>query len=398
MRKKKDYKKYKLYYKYNGGLVGFQNKNFINPELEYSYNKMVKALKTSIKRRYSMKIEDYLFNEFNINIKKCGFCDEYSWFNMVFKFEKMDSDDNFLLIVDNITYNDILINNIKYDKLYCKTNKNCKGKKLNANSVQFVMGVYGLTDTEALQYIKDRNKTPFYKENYKNDEEYKKYQSLNHRLGESAYNNYIHNLKYSKTKQYYIDIYGKDIGLLKWNGVCKSKDSMSLVFFLNKNSGDYNKAIVEYNKRIKSVCAFFNGTSSYSKESYDLFTEIIKKLPITNYMFGETEFLIQYFDKKTDKNRKFYYDFIDLNNKIIIEYNGLRWHPNKEQMTKESYDKWYHPFNSDIKRSDLEEKDIFKKKVAINNGYTFIEVWDNKTLKENIQIITNFYKNNKIIK
>lgn len=73
----------------------------------------------------------------------------------------------------------IQLTGIRYRKpnFFCYGSKgNCKGKKLNANSVEFVAGIYGLSEAEALIKIHERNRSPFYCENHPNNDEYKKFQ------------------------------------------------------------------------------------------------------------------------------------------------------------------------------------------------------------------------------
>jgi hypothetical protein len=70
-------------------------------------------------------------------------------------------------------------------------NKKCKGGKLNANSSEFLSIVLDITIDEAKTYLRNRNSSPFYKENFNTKEEYKKSQTRN--------------------IQYFIDIYGETI-------------------------------------------------------------------------------------------------------------------------------------------------------------------------------------------
>lgn len=386
--KKKRNRYYKLYYKYKGRLYGMNVKNFKN-ENDYDKSKIINAIKTSVKRRFNISLDQYIIDQYNYKLKKCSFCDEFSIYDLDFKFEE-------IIINKKKNANLLIINNLIYEKYYCKgKNENCQSKKLNPNSKEFVMNVYNLTEEEAINKIHKRNKSPFYLNNYKNYEDYKKYQSLKERLNKKEYERYIKNLKYSKTKEYYIDKYGLEDGENIWNNINKKKDSMSLSFFLNKYNYNYKKAYKAYKDRIKSVTfkMFFGG--SYSKTSIDFFDKIIKLLSIKNYLYKDDEFIIEYVDN--DKKRKFYYDFIDLDNNIIIEFNGLKWHPNKNKMTITEYINWKHPFNSEILKEDIEEKDLKKHQIALKNYYKIIVVWDIDGEERNVEIVKNFYKENNLL-
>jgi len=380
-----------LYYKYNNEIIKMKNSDFVSIE-NYSVKKMDNALKTSITRKFKLRIEEYIKLEYTIEIKKCAFCDEYSDFKIVYELTPYKK--SYMVNIADVIY----------DKLYCKSkNKNCDGRNLNANSVEFVSKAYSLSKDEALKIKNSRNSSPFYECNYENKEDYRKYQSIRDRFKDNdRYNTFIKNLKYSKTIDYYIEKHGKDNGEKIWYDIQSKKDSMSFKYFLNKNNNDYNKTLLEYNNRIKSVCGNKCIGGFYSKESITLFDKFINELKIekTNIIYGENEYFLSYFDYELNKYRKFYYDFVDIKNKIIVEYNGLKWHPNKNKMTKEQYNKWVHPFQKDIKLEDLEKKDILKIKIAEEHGFNVIIIWDcdekiNKNY--NLNILLEYYKKNKLI-
>jgi hypothetical protein len=360
----------------------------------YSTKKMDNALKTSLKRIFKIDIDDYIKQEYNIEIKNCAFCHEKSVFDIVYDLKPYK--ESYM----------IYISDISYDKLYCYSkNKNCDGRKYNPNSIDFVSKVYSLSDEEALKYIHSRNKSPFYECNHDNKEEYRKYQSIKDRFdgdagdGDDRYATFIKNLKYSKTINYYIEKYGKDDGERIWYDIQSKKDSMSFKFFLKKNNNDYKKSLIEYKERLKLANVARGYNCFYSKESFILFNDVVKQinLNVESIIFGENEYFIEYYDELLMKNRKYFYDFTDLKNRIIIEYNGLNWHPNKEKMTSEKYDAWYHPFDKTIDRTSLEKKDIHKKKVAEDNNFDVLILWNTETYDYNLNVIYNFYKNKKLI-
>ena len=64
-------------------------------------------------------------------------------------------------------------------------------------------------------------------------------------------------------------------------------------------------------------------------------------------------------------------------------------------MTKEQYDNWYHPFNKELSKEELEEKDVLKENIAKNNNYDYIIIWDCDNLNNNLNTIYEYYKNKK---
>lgn len=377
-----------LYYSFGDELIKIRyNKTSFLDINNFDVVKLTRFLKNSLTKKFKISIGDYIKQEYGIDIKKCGFCDYYSDFDMIFDFKEYKN--SYIIIIKDIIY----------DKLYCRgKNENCKGKHLNPNSKEFIMGVYNVNEKESLEIIHKRNKSPFYIENHDNQEEYRRYQSVRDRLNDEEYKKFI---KYSKTIEYYIEKYGLKDGTMIWNEINKKKDSTSFNFFLKKNNFNYKKSIIEFKERIKSVSckatSYIGG--NYSKESYDFFKDLIIKLELNDddIIFGNNEFFIEYFDSQLNKKRRFFYDFIDIKNNLIIEYNGIRWHPNKNKMSKEQYEKWYFPFDKEIKASTLEEKDILKENIAIKNNYKYIVLWDCDGKDNNTNIVCEYYKLNKLI-
>jgi hypothetical protein len=245
-----------------------------------------------------------------------------------------------------------------------------------------------------LKIIHKRNKSPFYKTNYKNEEDYKNYQSLNKRLNEEEYSKYIKNLKYSKTINYYIEKYGEKEGEIKWKEMNKKKDSMSLKFWLSKYDNDYKKAIKRHKERIAETNPSIKfGNSNYSKSSILFFDKIINELKLNkdNILYSDFEYCIYYTDQD-GKNRRFFYDFTDLDNKIIIEYNGLTWHPSEEKMSIKELKLWKNPYDSNLSYEEVIKKDKFKEKIAIEKGFKFIKIWDCDNEEDNIKNIIEIYK------
>jgi len=374
-----------LCYEYKNKIIKTKSKSFID-ENNYNVNKIAFSLKQSLMKKFKITLEEYA-NYLGFNIHRCGFCGEFAKIDIEIKFENYKKRKE--IIITKVTYP---------NNYYCKgQNENCDGKNYNPNSIVFVSKTRNIDNDNALILIHERNKSPFYSENYKNIDDYKNYQSLENRLTKEKYLIFIKNLKNSKTIEYYIDKFGKDNGELIWKNINNKKNSMSFDYFLKKNNFDYEKSIIEYKNRIRSICPNIKNFGNYSPASFNFFKKLLTKIKITNYLFGKNELILEYFDEN-NKKRKFYYDFVDLDNNIIIEYNGLIWHPNKEKMSNEQLNKWYFPFNKSITVEDLNKKDEIKEKVALDNNYVQISIWDCDNDDHNINIIIELYKKLNIIK
>lgn len=126
--------------------------------------------------------------------------------------------------------------------------------------------------------------------------------------------------------------------------------------------------------------------SGYSSISQELFFELLK------YYEVEESNLI-FFAKKGGEyvikgGDNFYrYDFTDLNNKKIIEYNGDCYHANPKKYLAEDHP---HPFRKDLTSQEIWDKDLNKIKLANQKGFKVLSIWDSD--------YTNGNKNNIIKK
>jgi hypothetical protein len=82
--------------------------------------------------------------------------------------------------------------------------------------------------------------------------------------------------------------------------------------------------------------------------------------------------------------------------KLIIEYHGHKFHPNKEKMTQEEWYNWNMLFQNNITADMKYATDQRKKQIAIKNGFKYLEIWDNDNFNENNNKIKKFINENKI--
>ena len=146
----------------------------------------------------------------------------------------------------------------------------------------------------------------------------------------------------------------------------------------------YEKGIDIFNDRTKKwqKSLFNNGNikGGYSKVSQELFFKI-NKIIEGNFKFAlfNSELCIR------EDQKNYYYDFTDLNNKKIIEYNGDQYHANPNKYNENDCP---HPYYRDgsLTSGDIWEKDDFKLKLANKNGYEVLVVWDSE-YKKNKELI-----------
>lgn len=160
-----------------------------------------------------------------------------------------------------------------------------------------------------------------------------------------------------------------------YSDICASYDSSSFKWALKKCSGDEKSAIDIHERRSlgkQTQC----GAGSMS--SLKLFSRVERWL--------EEEYSGRFRINVGDATRKewFIYDrankrisFYDFTifdnenqNKLIIEFNGRYWHPMTEDENPEGY-----------------RNDQYKKRLAEENGFKYIVVWDSTEESENLSLI-----------
>jgi len=133
--------------------------------------------------------------------------------------------------------------------------------------------------------------------------------------------------------------------------------------------------------------------AGYSQISQDLFYELIKDININelnNIFFAKKggEFVL------SDDNGFYRYDFTDIKNKKIIEYNGDDYHANPIKYKPTDYP---NPFRKNITAQEIWVRDNHKKELAEQYGFEVLVIWDSEyrwgNKEEVIKKCLNFLQN-----
>ena len=154
------------------------------------------------------------------------------------------------------------------------------------------------------------------------------------------------------------------------------RDSTSLSYF-RKKYGDENLATSEYLKSFENRLLTKFGKAS--KSSMKVFNHLINFCDKNGLNFfcgvdGSREFYLMDIDTK----KVYAYDFTipDLN--IIFEYHGKFWHTKEISEYKNELG---------VSMSDSFEKDLLKEKLAKNNGFELVKVYEEDGLEYNLKKI-----------
>lgn len=247
------------------------------------------------------------------------------------------------------------------------------------------------------KYGDDRAREIFAK---RNESKSSSYESLVKKYGESVakekYALQIERKAHAHTIQGYIDRYGFDEGTKRyverqekfkksWSKIPKDElerirklQSCTLESF-RKRYGDLKGTSMYVEARKKA-------SSRASLESLRVFLPLYAEL--LNRGFLDDDILFGYGSKKEkylhEDETFYYYDFCIESLKLIVEFNGLMFHPKTPDDTK-----WYHPFNPNITAEEKFKYDQVKNKFAEDNGYRVIIVWEDVDSASNLRYIMN---------
>lgn len=156
--------------------------------------------------------------------------------------------------------------------------------------------------------------------------------------------------------------------------------------------GDEKGKQIYTNRQLNwQISLYKNGNlkAGYSKISQELFFIILE-----NYDQENTKNI--HFATKNDEFRLekeeggvWIYDFVDLKNKKIIEYNGDLYHANPKIYESSEHP---HPFIKHLTAQDIWDKDERKRLVAEEEGFEVLTIWDSEYKKHKDEIINKCKK------
>lgn len=192
------------------------------------------------------------------------------------------------------------------------------------------------------------------------------------------------NKRIVRNQNWYIDTYGEVEGLERYKLKCEniSKNSgHSLEKFIQRyGETDGERRYIEYKKH----------TSKASKESLLVFNKVLKHFENIIYksdIYYGVKNSREYFISTSDAY--YLFDFTIRSLKLIIEFNGVKFHINPE-WSDEVKQKWKHPFDKNKTYEEILEYDIQKYKVAKDQGFDLLVIWSDTPIEENVEKCINF--------
>jgi hypothetical protein len=204
-----------------------------------------------------------------------------------------------------------------------------------------------------------------------------------------SYEDAISNVKRVQTTttlQKFVELYGEKKGLEKFND--RNKKWLDTL----NNKSDEEKLDILIRK--------LKYTKRYSKSSILFFDNIFKileydyNIKFNKIFYKENEYFI-YNDKEKEL---YFYDLTIPEINLIVEYNGIKFHPNKDKLSKNEWENWTNLYGN-IDAETQYRKDNNKKNIAIEKGYEYLIIWEDETFENKTHKIINkiltLYENNR---
>lgn len=216
-----------------------------------------------------------------------------------------------------------------------------------SNTYEYKKDKYGWSEEDFLKYNKSRSITL--------DNMVDKYGEI---VGKEKYENYVEKQRYSGCSiEYFVEKYGEVQGVKKYYDLCKRKSLTITNFILKYGEILGRKKYRDYINRTKNF---------YSKSSQELFW----KIKTNKCYFAEYN---KEFGLISETNY-YFYDFVDIELKKCIEYNGDYWHLNPKFYSK-TYKTHYGYTAEEVWEKDKKKIDFIKSK-----GYDVMIVWESEYL------------------
>ena len=125
----------------------------------------------------------------------------------------------------------------------------------------------------------------------------------------------------------------------------------------------------------KSLTENGNLKYGYSKASQKLFYELLNFYDIDNreYLYFATK--NEEYKLEKEEGGIWLYDFVDIKNKKIIEYNGDQYHANPKLYESDDFP---HPYRKTITAQEIWNKDERKKLAAEGDCFEILTIWDSE--------------------
>lgn len=401
--------------------------------------------RSHLRMKYSDKELSHIHESLGLSVPFCNVCSERL---VPFQYVVETSQENTVKIVGVSLTRQFVYCYGASD--HCREWAKGQGKR-NSNSADFISSVMKVSRKEALEWIKNHNRSPFYRENFPSDSDYacSQKRTLDYFIdkfgsveGQRKYESHISSANFSRSLEGYIRRYGLEQGTEKYNSYQKTKVTMTLEsvrrLFPDSSEDELNRILQMRRKNVGCTAQRYierHGEQKWkilsekrgaaaknrsykklreklSEEEFrryqfrqkmfahsgkcsawanglinNLLQNVFPNLEVKIIMFGKKEYKI--FDPS--KPRSYFYDlYVEFpdGSKKIVEFNGCMYHA-PPWLSEEERSNWRRLGNN---ASWIRSREFDLEKVALaqSQNIEVLEVWDNDRVAVIIDLIREF--------
>lgn len=176
----------------------------------------------------------------------------------------------------------------------------------------------------------------------------------------------------------------------KWQTTLNENEN---IVEINKSKGRTFAQLVESHGETKAseiiqkrLTSSKHGKQFYSDSSKRFFDRVIEELELSEKTLKRGNEEICLLDRELQKH--YYYDFCDTKNSLIIEFNGIMFHPKSDV----DYKVWKQLYTGKDAKT-VNSEDNRKAEIAKKKGFKVITVWEDDDFETNIEKIRKEYQN-----
>lgn len=135
----------------------------------------------------------------------------------------------------------------------------------------------------------------------------------------------------------------------------------------------------------KRLTSSKHGKQFYSDSSKKFFDRVVEELELSENSLKRGNEEMCLLDKELKKH--YYYDFCDIDKKLIIEFNGIMFHPKSDVDSK-----IWKQLHTGKDAETVMNKDKRKEDIAMKQGFKVITVWEDDDFETSIEKIKKEYQ------
>lgn len=188
-------------------------------------------------------------------------------------------------------------------------------------------------------------------------------------LGTKQYYEYVAKQSYSKTLEYNIEKYGLKEGTVRYKSACSKKGATIENYTRLYGPVDAENKLIDFFSKTASSQFYSQASQVMCWHLDNMFPDLAK-----SSMFQEKSNK-EFASYQNEHSRCYKYDYVQIDDKIVIEYHGDHWHANPKLYQADQMLKIRKQL-SQTRAADVWAADLQKRLHIESRGYRYFVVWE----------------------